>query len=221
MILDLPKKPDVSSALRYLHIESDRADDLTLALLDKAEAELRRKAVPRATAVETTRETLAPFLSGNDIFRHLEGCDRYVIMGCTLGPQLDMTIRAAGISDMAYAVVLDALASAVIEQAADAFEQAYREKVRKSGRFLTGRYSPGYGDFPLSSQPHLLRVLNAQKEIGLCVTENHLLTPRKSITAVLGTSDHPVKGHLSGCSHCKMKTHCAYRKEGKTCETDI
>ena len=59
--------------------------------------------------------------------------------------------------------------------------------------------------------------LDAQRRIGLCVTGTDLLLPRKSMTALLGVSDHPVKGHLAGCGHCALRARCEYRKRGKTC----
>jgi hypothetical protein len=52
------------------------------------------------------------------------------------------------------------------------------------------------------------------------VTENDLMTPRKSVTALLGLSDHPVKGRLAGCGHCVLNTRCEYRKRGKTCASE-
>ena len=55
---------------------------------------------------------------------------------------------------------------------------------------------------------------------GLCVTDTNLMTPRKSVTAILGVSDHPVKGHLAGCGHCVLRTRCEYRKRGKTCASE-
>ena len=58
------------------------------------------------------------------------------------------------------------------------------------------------------------------RRAGLCVTDSDLMTPRKSITAVLGVSDHPVKGHLAGCGHCVLRTRCEYRKRGITCASE-
>ena len=46
------------------------------------------------------------------------------------------------------------------------------------------------------------------------------MTPRKSITAILGVSDHPVRGHLAGCGHCVLRTRCEYRKRGITCASE-
>ena len=112
-------------------------------------------------------------------------------------------------SDMAYAVVLwDALASVAVEQTADAAEQTLRnEEEREEGQFLTGRFSPGYGDYPIAVQNDLLRLLDAPRKIGLCATPAHLLTPRKSVSAVLGVAGHPVTGHRAGCANCALREH--------------
>ena len=63
-------------------------------------------------------------------------------------------------------------------------------------------------------------VLDTVRKAGLCVTDTNLMTPRKSVTALLGVSDHPVKGQLAGCGHCVLRTRCEYRKRGKTCASE-
>ena len=85
---------------------------------------------------------------------------------------------------------------------------------------ISGRFSPGYGDWPIGVQPLVAAALDTARRVGLCVTENDLMTPRKSVTALLGLSDHPVKGHLAGCGHCVLNTRCEYRKRGKTCASE-
>ena len=40
------------------------------------------------------------------------------------------------------------------------------------------------------------------------------------LTALLGVSDHPVRGHLAGCGHCVLRTRCEYRKRGITCASE-
>ena len=85
--------------------------------------------------------------------------------------------------------------------------------------YLTIRYSPGYGDFPLSFQKEILDFLDAYRKIGLSVTPNYIMIPRKSITAVLGISNFNVKGKLAGCNQCVLKEKCNYRKRGMTCES--
>jgi cobalamin-dependent methionine synthase I len=43
--------------------------------------------------------------------------------------------------------------------------------------------SPGYGDFGLEDQPQLLE-LSGGAALGITVTENFMMVPRKSVTAV-------------------------------------
>ena len=218
MELALPERFDTRQALRYLGISAEEPDGATRALLRRAERTLRAAAGPRSVAVRAARDDISPYLQGNDILRHLEGCGSCVLLACTLGAGVDAALRAAGASDMAYAVVLDALASVAVEQTADAAEQTLRNEERGEGQFLTGRFSPGYGDYPIAVQNDLLRLLDAPRKIGLCATPAHLLTPRKSVTAVLGVAGHPVTGRRAGCANCALRERCAYRKEGKTCE---
>jgi 5-methyltetrahydrofolate--homocysteine methyltransferase len=126
-------------------------------------------------------------LQGNDIKKHIENCDEVIIFAATLGLQVDELIRQTEASDMAGAVVLDALASAAIEQLCDEIESEIHGKyAQKAAAASRRRYSPGYGDFPLDVQGELLAALDAKKTIGLYVNKNNLLIPRKSVTAVIG-----------------------------------
>ena len=109
------------------------------------------------------------------------------------------------------------LASALAEQMADAAEGQLRQWAAEQRLFLTGRFSPGYGDWPISLQPLLAETLDTARQIGLYVTDTYLMTPRKSVTALLGVSDHPVRGQLAGCGHCVLRARCNYRKRGITC----
>lgn len=213
----MPERLDVPQALRYLGVP-DGGDGALRALLERAEQTLRDTAKPRAVSLRAGREALAPYLQGEDIARHLVGCDTCVLLACTLGAGVDAAQRAANAADMAYAVTLDALASALAEQIAGAAERTLREEAAREGLFLTGRFSPGYGDFPIAAQNELLRLMDAPRQIGLCATPAHLLAPRKSVTAVLGLAGHPVTGRRAGCAHCALRGRCPYRKEGKTCE---
>ena len=156
-------------------------------------------------------------LTGQDMAKHLEHCQQVLLLAVTLGAQLDMLIRRTEAVDMARAVVLDSAANVAVEEAAQQAEDEMRRELAASGQYLTGRYSPGYGDYPISVQKELLRLTDAGRRIGLSVTPSHIMTPRKSITAVLGVADIPVKGHLAGCGHCVLKKTCLFRKRGTSC----
>lgn len=198
------------------------ADAATQALLEKCAVPLLAAATPRAVWLEADPDSLtaAGILAGEDVAKHLEGCTAALLLAVTLGPGVDAQIRRAGVGDIAAGVASDALGSALAEQAAEAAEAELRQWAARQGKYLTGRYSPGYGDWPLAVQPLLAAALDTARRAGLCVTENNLMTPRKSITAILGVSDHPSGVTWAGCGHCVLRTRCEYRKRGITCASE-
>ena len=153
-------------------------------------------------------------LEGKSIKRHLSGCQKIVVMGATLGAGADHLIRRLQITDMTEAVIADCGASVLIEQVCDAFQKTINDAV---DGYTTSRFSPGYGDFPIEVQPDMIRYIDGQRKIGLNVTSNNLLVPRKSVTAVIGVSDRPVRGSLATCAECVLRDKCDLRKEGKFC----
>ena len=96
--------------------------------------------------------------------------------------------------------------------------QAEREiAARFPEAYLTDRFSPGYGDLPLDLQPALCAALDAQRRLGLTVTDSLLLNPVKSVTAVIGLSPTPQPARIRGCGYCNFRENCQFRKEGTTC----
>ncbi len=154
-------------------------------------------------------------LRGQSIKEHLEGCQKCVLLCATLSAGADKLIRQLEAADMAMAFVTDCLASSVIETVCDEAEQEMRSRLPKS--YFTWRFSPGYGDLPLDLQGTFLNVLEAQKRIGLNVTESGMLVPAKSVTAVIGVSDRPIARAKQGCVGCNMYNDCKFRKGGDHC----
>lgn len=126
-----------------------------------------------------------------------------------------MLIRRLETEDMTKAVMTDFLASAAVEQVCDHVDELVKNEL---GMFnQTWRFSPGYGDLPIEIQRDFLAVLDAQKRIGLNATENNILTPRKSVTAVIGLSENEISKGRRGCASCNMRDVCQYRKRGEHC----
>ena len=144
----------------------------------------------------------------------LADCTEAAVLVCTLGAEFDLWVRREQLRDMSRAAMLDALGSAYVESACDVAEEDIR--ARCSGKYLTDRFSPGYGDLSLAVQPHLADFAGA-KRIGVTVTSSLLMTPQKSVTAVVGLADRPQMARIRGCAYCALNKTCAYRKAGTTC----
>lgn len=213
--LPLPEKPDLTQAARYMGVH--KMDTTTRALLEGWAPSLWEAARPRGAWVCLPLEELSHWTLGKDLERHFQNCTHAMLAALTLGVEVDRLIRRLSATELAGALAVDALASALVEQVANAWEKDRRRELEGEGLYLTGRFGPGYGDSPLALQGDLCRVLDTSRKMGLSLTPTLLLAPTKSTTALLGISDIPVRGTLAGCGNCKLKEICEYRKRGTTC----
>ena len=217
MVRPKPQSVDRATALRYMGAAGWQPDAASTALLDNAEQQLMKTATPRAVWRRLPVTVLPLQNCGHDLERHLKGCDEVLVMTATLGSEVDTLLRRMELTDIALAATTDAMASVLLEQVCDALEEELRAELLKSGRYLTGRFAPGYGDCPLELNDEICLAADSVRGCGVAVTGQHLLAPRKSTTALLGIADHPVTGTLAGCSTCHLRETCVFRKKGTTC----
>ena len=216
------RRPDIDEALRYLG--AAQADPELRRQAEALADELAAALQPRYawTVCPLTRtgdgfrlEGTAVELSGAAAKKMLKGCGQAALLACTLGARFDAMLRTAQARDMARAVLLDALGSAFVEAGCDAAQEEI--SARLPGLYRTDRFSPGYGDLPLTVQPALCAALDGGRRLGLTVTGSLLLNPAKSVTAVIGLSDAPQPARIRGCGYCDLRENCQFRKEGNTC----
>ena len=188
-----------------------------LSKISRCESQVLRFASPKAVLRILPVEQISPILIGDDIRRLLSGCSEAALMALTLGASLEKCLMREEVTNMQNAYIMDVCASQAVEDASDAFGARLGRKLRSAGRYLTNRYSPGYGDYPLSVQKTLLEYLNAARTIGLTLTPTDLMVPRKSITAVMGISDQPKPDVYGTCTHCPLITKCFFRELGERC----
>ena len=218
------EKLNIDEALRYMGRRGQDVSSL-MPLVEECSQELLACIKPahiyKYFDIEKTDEGVAVsgtnlVLKGDDIAAHLEGCSGCVLLCATASAGADKLIRKYEAFDMTRAFVTDCLASSAIESICGEICAEIAEKL--SGRFLTWRFSPGYGDLPLSVSREMITILDAQKRIGLNFTESDMLVPSKSVTAVIGVSDKPIPRRRRGCESCNMYKTCNFRKGGERCE---
>lgn len=208
------EKLNRNEAVRYLGGVGIRLNYRMDVLMDECEKAVLEKVSPKYLYVEKNLPC-PQIMGGKDIESHLNGCEKAIVMCATVGSEVDKLIRISQISDMARAVVMDSLASVAVEQVCNAFDKIIAEKY--SDYNMTFRFSPGYGDYPIELQKIILQMLDAPKKIGLCTNDNFLLTPTKSVTAVLGLSKNPIERKKRGCAICNMRETCKFRRKGLHC----
>jgi len=157
-----------------------------------AETKLHPQGVYRTDKIKEKSNDTITFTSisttfrGRSITKLLSPCFAAILTAVTIGMELEELINhetSAGNLDKALA--LDALGSEAAEAAAGSLNNHLISLARQEKLLLTERYSPGYGDFTLDHQIQFFQALSLG-DIGISIEKNFLLTPRKTITAVIG-----------------------------------
>ena len=113
----------------------------------------------------------------------LEGCDTALVFAATIGVDIDRLIMKYSRLSPSKALMLQAFGTERIEALCDAFCRDYEAQ---SGNSLTNRFSAGYGDLTLELQREIIATLNTPKNIGVSLNESLLMSPSKSVTAIIG-----------------------------------
>lgn len=207
-------------AIRYLGYGKHAVDGNTLALISDSFRNLEgvagKKSIYRIFDLKQISDdtfTIGKIeIKSRNLGRNLNGCARIVLFGATLGTAVDRLITRVSLTDMAQAVVLQACAAAMLEEYCDNCQSHIGQELKKEGLYLRPRFSPGYGDFDIHYQAPLMQMLDCAKTIGLTMTDSFMMTPTKSVTAVIGAGDKKVNCHIKGCENCG-KEDCTYRRD--------
>lgn len=119
----------------------------------------------------------------------LQGCSRAVIFAATIGIALDRLIVRYSASMPSKAVLFSAIGDERVEALCDCFCQELSEQYAEIGATLCPRFSPGYGDLSLEFQNIIFSELDCSRKLGLCLGKNLLMTPSKSVTAIVGIKE--------------------------------
>jgi hypothetical protein len=125
-------------------------------------------------------------IKSRDLSKCLSGCNKAILFGATVGLYLDRLILRHGKSEPSLSVCLQAIGAERIEALCDAFCQELNDKYAIEGKTLRPRFSAGYGDLPLELQKEIFTALGCEKLIGLTLNDSLIMSPTKSVTAIIG-----------------------------------
>ena len=180
---------------RYLgYKKSNPPDDNIKALIEKAAIEMHNIIKPQGVyqqfPLTVCREELKlkfadTEIISSDLLNNMGNCSSVVMLAATIGPQTDAYIRKAQNSDPVYASICQATGAMYIEETVDILNDNIRKQALTQGLATRPRYSPGYGDVPLTVQKEFFRLLNCSR-IGLTLMDTLIMAPEKSVTAFIG-----------------------------------
>ena len=205
--------------LRYAGVKEE-TPDLSV-LLDEIEILAAPFLVGKVCWTEFTMERQDHLLDlgftktdSESLQRNLTGCNRIVVFAATIGLGLDRLIARYSHLSPSKMLMLQAIGAERIESLCDVFCRQIQLDAAKIGLHPVPRFSPGYGDFPLELQKEIFRVLDCPRKIGLTLNDSLLMSPSKSVTAIVGLSHCTGPNLKNRCSQCS-KTDCMYRRTTK------
>lgn len=146
-----------------------------------------------------------------NLSRNLKDCHEVLLFAATLGIEIDRKLSLYSRINVSKAAIFQATAAAAIEAFCNETQKAIESKMAEEGLFVRPRFSPGYGDVPLSIQKAFLSEINAVKTVGIALTDGNLMVPEKSVSAFMGLSKTNTRCHIEGCESCGKKD-CLYKR---------
>lgn len=175
-----------------------------------------REELPDGTPQVTLADT-ALTLVGTSMQRHMRGARKVGVLAVTIGMGVERELKRLSLTDHLGQVLFDAAATTMVERAADAAEATLVGMAAREGLYTNFRFSPGYGDMPMQTQHVLLDALDARR-LGITLSPTLLMTPTKSVTAVVGMFDAPQPSTHASCADCFCRAFCNLRAAtGRTC----
>ncbi len=127
-----------------------------------------------------------------DLRRALSCAAGVIVFSATVGIEMDRLIARYSRISPAKALLFQAIGAERVESLCARFEKDMRKEYQPSGWKIRPRFSPGYGDIPLSMQRDILNVLDASRQIGVTLNESLVMSPTKSVTALMAIT--PLRG---------------------------
>ena len=129
-------------------------------------------------------ELTAMIACSRALARFLEGCGGMALFALTAGTEMDRIIARERVRSPLRGLLAHAVGAERTETACDALTREVLTHF--PGMKAAGRFSPGYGDLPLSAQGVFFRALPCESRLGISLSDAWIMSPSKSVTAIIG-----------------------------------
>ena len=121
-------------------------------------------------------------VESGDLSKNLKGAEKAVVFCATVGFGMDRLIARYSRLSPVKALCLGAIGNERVEALCDLFCEELKERYKN----VSPRFSPGYGDLSLQHQKDIFKALDCTKNLGIALSDRLLMTPSKSVTAIVG-----------------------------------
>jgi len=151
-------------------------------------------------------------LSGILIAQHLGPAEKITVLVCTIGETLENIAAELMTSDPLLGWAMDGLGSAATESLASAACNQIEAAAAEDGMETTLPLSPGMIGWPVDrGQEQIFSLLgDSAAQIGIKINSSSMMTPRKSLSMVLGIGAK-VGNTGRTCDYCSVSATCKYQ----------
>ena len=172
--------------MRFLGVKKEEAtfEDLYAPCVQEVKCQASPKAAYIYVPINVTEDTVDfgfMVVKSKNLSKNLQGCDSAYIFCATLGIGVDRHYEKLSKISQARATVFSAVGSSLVESLCDSLNEMLIENKKACPRF-----SCGYGDFSIEHQRDILSRLDADKTLGVYLTDACMMVPVKTVTAVVG-----------------------------------
>ncbi len=157
-------------------------DDAVRELMDKCISELCGRLTYKVCYAELNIGEHFKNVNSAMLDKYLADCKSYILFAATVGLEIDRLISKYIRISPATAHMLQAIGAERVEALCDMFCADIKEQYA----IVKPRISPGYGDMPLDMQGEVFSLLDCPRKIGVSLNQSLLMTPSKSVTAIIG-----------------------------------
>ncbi|MDO8550333.1 MAG: vitamin B12 dependent-methionine synthase activation domain-containing protein, partial [Ignavibacteria bacterium] len=103
--------------------------------------------------------------------------EKVIVYVVTIGPGIDNEVKSFSFNGNIFeAYLLNGIGAGAAEMVANDLNLYMNDNCDKK-KCSYKRLSPGYGDWPVTDQKKIFRLLNPEKNIGVILTESHIMIP--------------------------------------------
>ena len=197
---------DKNEVLRYLEYNGQYIDEKLDHIIDECIKITKQKINPRYTlgVYSILKEKIddsyqIKFKDSNisikskDLYKLLDGCSQCILLSTTLGIDIEKQIKINSYSNLTKSIIIDACATTAIEEFCDILQSHIEDELRKEGKYI-------------------INLLNTSNKIGLTITKDKIMIPRKSVVAIIGISENKSTYKQKSCLECSNYNTCKYKK---------
>jgi len=151
-------------------------------------------------------------ISGPLVTGHLVGASYITVAVCTVGSKIDGYASEAMDDDIVLGLAIDGVGSAAVESLANAVCRQIELKAAADGFQTTIPLSPGMIGWDVEEGQPLIFDLVDPGKISVSLTPYYLMTPRKSLSMIIGIGPNISSGERI-CDYCAMRETCRYQDQ--------